>query len=103
MVGMIDDAELSKALETGAGFKPAIRSVDYKSVQDELVFGTQWGNLTFARKDVPIFRDVAATRMKDVYVSEAGIHIDDLDLDVNSAGLLEAIFRELGNSLASSY
>jgi len=41
--------------------------------------------------------------MKDVYVSEAGIHIDDLDLDVNSAGLLEAIFRELGNSLASSY
>ncbi len=98
---MVAKVELNKALEACSQYKPAIRSAHYNPEGDELTLDTPWGKLTLPRADIPIFRDVPPSRMRDMYISHTGLHIDELDLDVSSAGLLEEIFRELGQSLSN--
>ena len=64
---------------------------------------TPWGTKTAKRSKVDVFRDVPPELMDKIYVSQVGIHIDEIDLDVNSAGLLASLFPELSDYLIHSY
>jgi len=95
--------ELRNAQDAGAGFKPAIVKVEYDPASDRLVFYTPWGAKAVNRKRVEEFRDVAPAVMATVYASQVGIHIDELDIDINSAGLLFDLFHELRSNLSDSF
>ena len=100
---MVAETEQNRALEAGARFKPAIQAAHYDYDKDELILETRWGKLAIPRAEIGIFKDVKPENMCEIYASHTGVHIDDIDLDVNSAGLLTEVFRHLGLALESSF
>jgi hypothetical protein len=100
---MATDAELRNAMEAGAKFKQAILDVSYDRERDQLVLSTPWGSRVVNRKAIEEFRDVPAAAMTAVYASQVGIHVDALDIDINSAGLLADLFPEWRSNLSDSF
>jgi hypothetical protein len=100
---MAGEAEVNEALAAGAKFKPAIRTAYYDQDKDELTLEIRWGKLTIPRSDLLTFKDIEPEQMAEIYASHTGLHIDDIDFDVNSAGLLREVFRVLGASLTPSF
>jgi hypothetical protein len=100
---MVAEAELTRAHEAGARFRSAIRAAHYDVGRDEVTFDIPWGKLVVPRADIPTFKDVPPSHMEDLYLSHTGLHIDALDLDVSSDGLLAEIFRNLVRSLLASH
>jgi hypothetical protein len=99
---MAADTELQDALAAGARFTPAIIKIAYSVESDTVTFATPWGDRVAKRGDIELLRTVPEDLMQKIYVSQVGIHIDDMDLDINSAGLLAALFPDLRSNLAKS-
>ncbi len=100
---MVEEVELQAAIAAGERFLPTVLEARYDAIHDRVALVTHWGALIVNRKDVPDFRDVNPSAMEGIYASHTGIHIDDVDLDINSAGLLSALLHELKGRLANSF
>jgi hypothetical protein len=91
---MVSEAELTAARAAGSRYKAAISSVRYDAKADQVTLRTRVGDLTFRRTEIPYFRDVPPQQMVGLYVSQTGLHIDAVDLDVSSDGLLELMLHQ---------
>jgi hypothetical protein len=100
---MITQSELHKALEAGAKFDQAVTAVTYLQHQDMVLFTTPWGSLAFHRKIVPILCQIDPDSLSQIRISQTGLHIDNLDLDISSAGLLAQIFEYCAGELSKSF
>jgi hypothetical protein len=94
---MVSERELEKAMEDGATFVPAITSCKYHPTHDEVELVTPWLRIIMRREDIEELRDVSSHDMRGLRTSEFGIHIEDSDLDINSASLIICIARHLEN------
>lgn len=99
---MLAEAEIRSALEAGARFKTAITHVAYEPIEDIVIMETPWGTLRVGRQAIPYFRNVPPETMADIYASQTGVHIDKVDLDVSSSGLLSHVFKDLEDELSDS-
>ncbi len=100
---MATEAEVQDALDAGSRFTPAITKITYLIDSDTLVFATPWGERVANRADIELLRGVPLESMQKIHVSHIGVHLEDLDLDINSAGLLATLFPELRPYLVYSY
>jgi hypothetical protein len=96
---MVAEEEIRLAVAAGEKFRQAIYKVVYDAERDFLVFETPWGMLSIKRTVIPDLRDVSPKALHTIEVSSTAIHIGELDLDINSAGLLAEIFREIEDNL----
>jgi hypothetical protein len=99
---MISDKEVRRALEAGRRVRPAILSARYLAESDSIELVTAWCKLTVRRDKIEYFRDVPASAMANLYASELGVHIDECDVDLNSAGLIEYITTQLMNDVSAA-
>ena len=100
---MATEAEYRRALDTGAAFRRAVLSLRYDQSNDAVIFETPWGERTAGRRSIEPLRNVPPDMMRKAYVSAVGIHIDELDIDISSAGLLLVLFPDLGPELSNSF
>jgi hypothetical protein len=100
---MATETEYRRAVEAGNRFKIAVLEVRYDPLTDELMLRTAWGPRRLKRSAVDVLREVPPTLMSAVYASPVGIHLDVVDVDINSAGLLAQHFPELRPELVNSY
>jgi hypothetical protein len=98
---MIAEEELRRAIEAGKRFQQAVQWVKYDDRRDMITLGTPWGDFTIKREAVPVLRDVPRERLAKVGIetSPTAVHIEELDLDINSAGLLANLFQEIEGQL----
>ncbi len=100
---MATEAEIQNALDAGRRFIPAIIAVRYLLDSDQVAFETPWGQRVVQRADIELLRSVPMQSMRIIHASQVGVHIDDMDLDINSAGLLATLFPDLRPALVNSY
>src|SRR4051794_6242712 len=100
---MATEAELRDALAAGRRFQPAIRKATYRQDTDQVVLATPWGEKLVYRTEIEEFQNVPIVFMHKIYASEVGLHIDDMDIDINSAGLLHDLFPDLRSNLSDSF
>jgi hypothetical protein len=100
---MATEAEIRQALEAGQRFKPAILNVVYLPADDRMVFATPWGEKFAFRREIAELSNVPTELMSRIYASFGGVHIDEIDLDINGAGLLANLFPYLRAELANSF
>jgi hypothetical protein len=100
---MITESEFRDATQAGDDFKQAILKASYGRENDRLIFLTPWGVFAIDRATIPEFKAATPGDLEKIYVSHTGVHIDELDIDINSAGLLTAIFDNIRSKLSNSY
>ena len=100
---MISGQDIQRAAEAGAHFKPAILSVKYHRDTDRVELQTPWCTLIIDRQRIEELRGVSQTDMETISVSEVGIHVDNADIDINSAGLVTDIAKQLKDEVSNSF
>ena len=100
---MISEQDIQRAAEAGAHFKPAILSVKYHRDTDRVELQTPWCTLIIDRQRIEELRGVSQTDMETISVSEVGIHVDNADIDINSAGLVTDIAKQLEDEVSNSF
>lgn len=92
---MVTEAEIQKAAKRGSRHPSMVRAFHYHQDSDKVELTTEWCTLLVDRKHIEEFRHVSRSAMAEVYLSPEGIHLDDADIDINAAGLIAALAREL--------
>jgi hypothetical protein len=100
---MISDEDIRRATEPGIERKQAILSATYHQDTDLLELVTPFCTLIIDRKSIDELRDLSQTDMETLTVSAVGLHIENADVDINSAGLITDLSQRLGNEVANSF
>jgi hypothetical protein len=100
---MISDQDIQRAVEASEHFKPAILSAKYYRDSDRVEFHTPWCIIIVDRSRIEEFRGVSPNDMETISVSDVGIHVDNADIDINSAGLITEIAKQLEIEVAGSF
>jgi|SRR5271156_6107333 len=100
---MISEQEIALAAERGATFSPAIMTCRYDRKNDRVELVTSWCTLIVDRKQIAELDSVSPHDMESIYASETGLHIDTADIDINSAGLITDLCRQLESHVANSF
>jgi hypothetical protein len=100
---MISDREIQQAIAASEHFKPAILAARYYRDSDRVEFETTWCVIIVNRNEIEEFRALSPNDMETISVSDVGIHIDNVDIDINSAGLISEIAKRLETEIASSF
>jgi hypothetical protein len=100
---MISDEEITRITEKSAIFKPAVLDCRYDPKNDRVELVTSWCTLIVDRKRIVEFGSLSPRDMEAIYASETGIHIDAVDIDINSAGLVTDLCRQPENEVADSF
>jgi len=100
---MISQQDVERATEAGALFRPAILSAKYHSDTDRVELVTPWCVLLVDRQKIEEFRQLSPIDMERISVSAVGLHVESADIDINSAGLITFIGRELEKDVANSF
>ena len=100
---MISDEEIARVAEESASFKPAVLACRYDPKSDCMELVTSWCTLIVDRKRIVEFDSLSPRDMEAVYASETGIHIDAAKIDINSAGLITDLCKQLENEVADSF
>jgi hypothetical protein len=100
---MISEQDVERATEAGALFRPAILSAKYHSDTDRVELVTPWCTLLVDRQKIDEFRQLSPTDMETISVSAVGLHVETADIDINSAGLITFISKQLENEVANSF
>jgi hypothetical protein len=99
---MISDQDIERATKAGESFRPAIIACKYDPENDRVELATEWCTISIERKFIDELRDVSTDAMKNIYASQYGIHVDDVDVDINAAGFLVYIGRRLADEAENS-
>jgi hypothetical protein len=99
----VTEEEYRSAIEASNRFKIPLFGISYNRHTDVIFFKTAWGERFAKHGDVPFLKDVPSDLLDKAYVSATGIHIDEIDFDVNAAGLLALVFPDLQPQLVNSY
>lgn len=100
---LISAQEIERATEASRDFKQAIVAARYHIHGDKIELVTPWCVLVVDRKRIPELRDISIHDMETIIVSTTGLHIDAVDVDINSAGLLTDLARQIETEAALSY
>jgi hypothetical protein len=100
---MISEQDVERAAEAGRQFRPAILSARYHSDTDRVELVTPWCTLLVDRQRIDELRQLSPTDMATISVSAVGLHVESADIDINSAGLITFIGRELEKDVANSF
>lgn len=99
---MISEQDFAKAVDAGREFVPAITSCKYHPKHDQVELVTPWGTIIVNRLDIEELRGVTQHNMRSIQASSIGIHIEEKDIDINSAGLIICIAKRLETEAAKS-
>jgi hypothetical protein len=100
---MVSKRDVERRTEEGRKFVPAILSARYHHNTDRVELVTPLCTLLVDRAKIDEFRQLSPTDMDTILVSAVGIHIEAADIDINSAGLITFIARELEKEVADSF
>ncbi|MGA7866454.1 MAG: hypothetical protein WA709_39185 [Stellaceae bacterium] len=100
---MISEEEIEQATKIGAQFKQAILSAKYHGEIDRIELETPWCVLIVDRQRIEELRMLSRTDMETITVSAVGLHVDKADVDINSAGLIADLSRQLQKEVAGSF
>ena len=100
---MISEQDIQRAAEASTHFKPAILSVKYHRDTDRVELQTPWCTLIIDRQRIEELRGVSQTDMETISVSEVGIHVDNADIDINSAGLITDLAKQLEDEVSKAF
>jgi hypothetical protein len=100
---MISEQEINRVAQASEGFKPAILAARYLADSDRVELVTPWCILIVERARIEEFRKLSPADLETISVSEVGIHVDKADIDINSAGLITEISRQLESEVSKSF
>ncbi len=100
---MISEQDVERASEAGTQFRPAILSAKYHSDTDRVELVTPWCTLLVDRQKIEEFRQLSPIDMETIFVSAVGLHVERADIDINSAGLITFISKQLEKDVANSF
>jgi len=100
---MISEEEIEQATKVGTQFKQAILSAKYHGDTDRIELETPWCVLIVDRQRIEELRMLSQTDLETITVSAVGLHVDKADVDINSAGLIADLSRQLENEVAGSF
>jgi hypothetical protein len=100
---MISDQDIERMVDANQHFKPAILSAKYYRDTDRIEFQTLWCTIVVDRMKIEEFREISVDDMETIYSSDVGVHIDRADVDINSAGLITYIAKQLEMGVANSF
>lgn len=100
---MISDEDIQRAVKAGESFRPAITACKYDAESDRVELVTAWCIISVERTFIDELRDVSPAAIKNIYVSQYGVHVDDVDVDINSAGLIAYMGRRLADEAENSF
>src|SRR4051794_37617413 len=100
---MISERDLEQANVANAQFRPAIRSVRYDADSDRVELETEWCTLKIARSRIEEFQGLSSGDLEGIYVSHYGVHIDSANIDINAAGLITQLARQLEKEVENSF
>jgi hypothetical protein len=96
-------AGADRATEGDTEVTQAILSATYHRDADRLELVTPWCILIIDRQRIEELRQVSQTDMETITVSAVGLHIENADVDINSAGLITEISQQLETQVAGSF
>lgn len=100
---MLSEQDVQRATDAGAQFRQAILSAKYHGDTDRIELETPWCILIVDRKRIEELRQLSQTDLETITVSAVGLHVEKADVDINSAGLITHISRQLENEVANSF
>ena len=100
---MISDQEIKMATTAGIKIRQAILSAKYHSDIDRIELETPWCVLIVDRQHIEELRTLSGTELETITVSPVGLHFDKADVDINSAGLITYLSRQLESEVAGSF
>jgi hypothetical protein len=102
-VRMISQQDIQKATAEGTKFKPVILAAKYHRDTDRVELVTQWCVLILDRNKIDELRHLSPNEMETISVSAVGLHVEKADIDINSAGLITDISKQLEAEVANSF
>ncbi len=100
---MISKRDIEHAALASAQFTPAILAVKYHRDTDRVELVTSWCTLIVDRQRIEELRPLSPAEMETISISAVGLHVDAADVDINSAGLMTSICRQLQKEAADSF
>jgi hypothetical protein len=100
---MITEYEIQRATEASANFKPAILTAKYHDDTDRVELETAWCIIIVDRKRIAELRQLSPTDLATISISAVGLHVDSADIDINSAGLIADLSKQLTAEVATSF
>jgi hypothetical protein len=100
---MISAQEIARATKASEGFKQVVLAARYHADGDRVELVTPWCILIVDRARIAELRDLSPHDMETISVSPVGIHIDNADIDINAAGLIADLSRQLETEVANSF
>jgi hypothetical protein len=100
---MISEHEIAQVVERNAAFKSAIIDCRYDPQTDRVELVTSWCTLIVERKRIGELESLSPNEIEGIYASETGLHIDIVNVDINSAGLITDLCQRLENDVAESF
>jgi hypothetical protein len=100
---MISRQDADRAAKAGRKFRPAILSAKYHRDTDRVELVTPWCTLLVDRQKIDELRGLSRADMETLSVSAVGLHVESADVDINSAGLITFISKELEREVANSF
>ena len=92
---MISKREIRKATEAGAKLSQMVTAVRYRGRTDQIEITTSWCTLLVARQWISELRNLSRSQLRTIRVSQFDIHIESADIEIESAGLVAYVAREL--------
>jgi hypothetical protein len=99
---VISEQEFTNAIENGASFVPVITSCKYHPTHDEVEIITPKIRIFLRREEIEEFRNISAHEMRTLHTSAFGIHVEEKDIDINSASLIICIAKQLEDEAKKS-
>ena len=100
---MISEQDVKQATDAGAQFRQAILSARYHGDTDRVELETPWCTLFVDRQRIEELRELSQTDLETITVSAVGLHVEKADVDINSAGLITDISKQLQSEVANSF
>jgi hypothetical protein len=100
---MISEKEIERVTEQSANFRQIIRDCRYDPQTDRIELVTLWCTLSVDRSHIAELSALSAHDMEKIYVSPTGIHIEAVDIDINSGGLIADLCKQLGKEAEDSF
>ncbi len=100
---MISEQEIERAVEQSTNFKQVILDCRYDPEKDCVELVTPWCTLIVDRGHIAELIGLSAHDMETIHVSPTGIHIDAVDIDINSAGLITDLSKQLEKEAENSF
>jgi hypothetical protein len=100
---MISESEIAQATNVGEKVKQPILSAKYHNDTDRVELETPWCVLIVDRQRIEELRSLSRIELETITVSAVGLHVENADVDINSAGLITYLSRELEKEVSGSF